>query len=143
MRLGHVVVRILAPRWPGSETSVPLSTEQASAAEWATVALEGTWKLRSLGPLLRATLTVCRGQRGEGASPDPLFLLTVQRSLGFLSLRVQSLLGSSRCWVCYQTWFVVVFCDPVDCSPPGSSVHEMSQARIPEWLAISFSRDSS
>ena len=28
---------------------------------------------------------------------------------------------------------------PVGCSPPGSSVHEISQARILEWLAISFS----
>ena len=32
-------------------------------------------------------------------------------------------------------------CDPIDCSPPGSSVHGISQARILEWLAISFSRD--
>ena len=31
-------------------------------------------------------------------------------------------------------------CDPVDCSPPGSSVHGILQARIPEWVAISFSR---
>ena len=27
-----------------------------------------------------------------------------------------------------------------DCSPPGSSVHGISQARILEWVAISFSR---
>ena len=32
-------------------------------------------------------------------------------------------------------------CDPMDCSPPGSSVHGISQARILEWVAISFSRD--
>ena len=29
-------------------------------------------------------------------------------------------------------------CDPVDCSPPGSSVHGILQARILEWVAISF-----
>ena len=34
-------------------------------------------------------------------------------------------------------------CDPVDCSPPGSSVHEILQARILEWGAILFSRGSS
>ena len=34
-------------------------------------------------------------------------------------------------------------CDPMDCSPPGSSVHEILQARILERVAISFSRDSS
>ena len=31
----------------------------------------------------------------------------------------------------------------MDCSPPGSSVHGISQARILEWVAISFSRGSS
>ena len=31
-------------------------------------------------------------------------------------------------------------CDPVDCSSPGSSVHGILQARILEWVAISFSR---
>ena len=34
-------------------------------------------------------------------------------------------------------------CDPVGCSPPGSSVHGISQARILGWVAISFSRGSS
>ena len=34
-------------------------------------------------------------------------------------------------------------CDPVDCSPPGSSVHGILQARILEWVALSFSRGSS
>ena len=34
-------------------------------------------------------------------------------------------------------------CDPTDGSPPGSSVHWISQARIPEWVAISSSRVSS
>ena len=35
------------------------------------------------------------------------------------------------------------FSDPVDCSPPGSSVHGILQARILEWVAIPFSRGSS
>ena len=34
-------------------------------------------------------------------------------------------------------------CDPTDCSPPGSSFHGISQARILEWVAISSSRGSS
>ena len=34
-------------------------------------------------------------------------------------------------------------CDPVDCSPPGSSIHGILQAGILEWVAISFSRGSS
>ena len=34
-------------------------------------------------------------------------------------------------------------CNPMDCSLPGSSVHGILQARILEWVAISFSRGSS
>ena len=34
-------------------------------------------------------------------------------------------------------------CEPMDCSPPGSSVHGTFQARVLEWVAISFSRGSS
>ena len=34
-------------------------------------------------------------------------------------------------------------CDPMDCSLPGSSVHGIFQARILEWVAISFSRRTS
>ena len=34
-------------------------------------------------------------------------------------------------------------CDPMGCSPPGSSVHGFSQARVLEWVAISSSRGSS
>ena len=33
--------------------------------------------------------------------------------------------------------------DSMDCSPPGSSVHRILQARILEWVAIPFSRGSS
>ena len=36
-----------------------------------------------------------------------------------------------------------ILCDPIDCSPLGSSVHGISQARILEWVGISFSRGSS
>ena len=32
-------------------------------------------------------------------------------------------------------------CDPMDCSLPGPSVHGIFQARILQWVAISFSRD--
>ena len=37
----------------------------------------------------------------------------------------------------------LTLCDPMDCCPPGSSVHGILQARILEWVAISFSRGSS
>ena len=34
-------------------------------------------------------------------------------------------------------------CDPVDCSPPSSSVHGIFQASISDWIAIPFFRESS
>ena len=37
----------------------------------------------------------------------------------------------------------VLPCDPMDCSPPGSSVLGICQVRILEWVTISFSRRSS
>ena len=33
-------------------------------------------------------------------------------------------------------------CDPMDCSPPGSSVHGIFQARVLEWGAIAFSHEN-
>ena len=35
----------------------------------------------------------------------------------------------------------LTLCDPMDCSPPGPSVHGILQARILEWVAISFSSE--
>ena len=37
----------------------------------------------------------------------------------------------------------LTLCDPVDCSLAGFSVHGIFQARVPEWVVISFSRGSS
>ena len=34
----------------------------------------------------------------------------------------------------------LTLCDPMDCSLPGSSVHGILQARILEWVTISFSK---
>ena len=37
----------------------------------------------------------------------------------------------------------LTLCNPMDYSPPGSSIQEILQARILEWVAIPFSRGSS
>ena len=42
--------------------------------------------------------------------------------------------------VCAQTCWAL---DPMNCGLPGSSVHEISQTRVLEWAAVSFSRGSS
>ena len=38
---------------------------------------------------------------------------------------------------------VLTLCNPMDCSPPGSSVHSILQARILEWVAMPSSRGPS
>ena len=46
-------------------------------------------------------------------------------------------------YLCSVTQSYPTLCDPMDCSPPGSSVHGIFQARRQEWVAISSSRGSS
>ena len=48
---------------------------------------------------------------------------------------------SNQIIVVVQSWPALG--DPMDCSPPGSSVRGISPARILEWVVISFSRGSS
>ena len=52
------------------------------------------------------------------------------------------LLYFSRC-LCLVTQLCLILCDPMDCIPPGSSVHGICQARILEWVAMPSSRGSS
>ena len=47
------------------------------------------------------------------------------------------------CLCCLVTQLYSTLWDPRDCDQPGSSVHGISQARILEWVAISFCRGSS
>ena len=53
---------------------------------------------------------------------------------GFLQWKKVEVLVTQSC---------LTLCDPMDCRSPGSSVHGILQARILEWVAISFSRGSS
>ena len=39
------------------------------------------------------------------------------------------------------TQLYLTLCNPIDCSPPGSSVHGILQARLLAWVAIPFSKD--
>ena len=61
------------------------------------------------------------------------------------------MIQQSHCWayiklvcVCVQLLqSCLTLCDPMGCSPPGSSVHGILQARILEWVAMPFSMGSS
>ena len=54
-----------------------------------------------------------------------------------LLLSDQDMEGMHACSVAQSC---LSLCDPIDCSLSGSSVHEIFQAKILEWVAISFSR---
>ena len=43
---------------------------------------------------------------------------------------------------CVQFMYLTL-CDPIDCSPPGSSIHGIFQAKILAWVVISYFRGSS
>ena len=51
--------------------------------------------------------------------------------------------GCVHAWACTVAQSCLILCDLMDCSLPGSSVDGIIQARILEWVAISFSRRSS
>ena len=60
----------------------------------------------------------------------------------------RTVFSNKGCWTTGSGEYEVAqscptLCDPIDCSLPGSSVHGIFQARILEWIAISFSRGSS
>ena len=54
--------------------------------------------------------------------------------------RIKKLKNDVLMYICCYlvTKSCLTLCDPVDCSPPGFSIHGISQARILEWIASSF-----
>ena len=48
--------------------------------------------------------------------------------------------GDSGVEVCMLSQSRPILCGPVDCSPPGSSVRGILQARIVKWVAMPSSR---
>ena len=60
-----------------------------------------------------------------------------------LGLRLGGAAGGSLGCCCLVPQLYPTFGDPMDCRPPGSSVQGISQVRILEWVAISFSSGSS
>ena len=53
--------------------------------------------------------------------------------------RITVMLQHRKCCCCLVAKLCPTLCDPVDYSTPGCSVHRLLQARILEWVAISFS----
>ena len=66
-------------------------------------------------------------------------MLDLSLHWGHYSFRAYDIYG----YCCLVTLSCPTLCHRMDCSLPGSSVHGISQARILQWAAISFSRGSS
>ena len=61
-----------------------------------------------------------------------------------LDSKTPDILNLKRISVCAKSLqLCTALCNPMDCSPSGSSVHGILQARILEWVAIPFSKGSS
>ena len=88
---------------------------------------------------LASSLVLSHTQKNLPRSPFVLISNSMHNliSLPFLSLPDQ-LLGS--CCLVTKS-YPTLLRPPMDCSPQGSSLHGISQARIQEWVAIFFSRD--
>ena len=70
-----------------------------------------------------------------------LFYLFWKTTINNSLLKVCSYYTSLCC--CLVAKSCLTLCNPMDCIPPSSSVHGISQAGILEWVAISFSKGSS
>ena len=106
----------------------PALHQENSPSRWpsSTLALEWAWHVvHYLQPGL-AFLWQCMMQVKEG---EMLSCGNHWDSQGYL-------------WhvLCSDAQSCPTLCKPMDCSPPGSSAHRISQARILEWASISSSR---
>ena len=90
--------------------------------------------------LLQSYLTLCDPHRRQPTRlPRPWDSLGKNTGVGchFL-LQCMKVKSESEVAQSYPT-----LSDAMDCSPPGSSVHEIFQARVLEWVAIAFSGELS
>ena len=104
-------------RFPGSSLYLPLF--------WI------SWATLSEFPIVLVQLSSSGVRQSSLLSPLKLFI--DKELLSFMKVKSESEFDQS-----YPT-----LCDPMDYSLPGSSLHGILQARVLEWIAISFSKGSS
>ena len=124
---------------PGSPTPGIL---QARTLEWVAISFSKAWKwkvkMKSLSrPRLLATpwTTAYQAPPSMGFSRQEYWSgVPLPSPSGGASGNLNEMLVAQSC---------PTLCDPTNCSPSGSSIHGVLQARIVEWIAISFFRGSS
>ena len=74
------------------------------------------------------------------SSPSPPALnLSQHQSLFKVYFFIMSVYMSHAAAAAKSLQLCPTLCDPMDCSPPGPSIHGIFQARVLEWVAIAFS----
>ena len=121
---------VLAWRIPGmgEPGALPSMGSHRVGHDWSDLAAENTYNLNNV-KIIIFLIYVPNVELGDG---------------------LQSLLGNQTSvhinvdsgWWRFSHSVMSDSCDPMDCSLPGSSVHGIFQARILEWVAISFSKRS-
>ena len=80
---------------------------------------------------------------GYECQPLPFWLHITSQTSPHVTASVPKVVKSHNILQLPLSRSVVSDCNPMDCSPPSSSLCEISQARILEWVAISSFRESS
>ena len=116
---------------------------QARMLEWVAILLQGF--------LLQRTFPTQGSNPGLLHCKQVLYYLSHQENpvLWWFELFCTFTALITKFWLKVYTGYALVnescltLCNPMDCSPSGSSVHGIFQARILEWVAIFFYRGSS
>ena len=138
--VGEAGLEMRSPTWPTvmsceeDTDRVILESQPQERSERASLA---TWRL-TLGSIRahgeERRWQEIRGGGGEGAASGD------KNILGSFQEERRKPVPFRCCCLCC---LVAQFCNPMDCSPPGSSIHGIFKARILEWVAISSSKGSS
>ena len=133
-------------RSPGEGNGNPLQyscLENPRTGAWwpAIYGVAQSWtRLRWLRSSLAVWLVTCVGVSLLG------FMLCGTLCASWTQLTISfSMLGKFSTIIikCLVTQSCLTLCEPMDYSPPGSSVHGILQASLLEWVAVPFSRGSS
>ena len=134
--------------------SAVLGILQARTLEWVAISLSNAWKWKVKGKVKSLSRVRLFPTPWTAAHQAPATMGFSRQEYGSgVPLEMSAIKGAGKCgflfWVAVCACILSLLqscptlCDPMDCNLPGSSVHGILQARILEWVAISFSRGSS
>ena len=91
-------------------------------------------------------MPICRCEDKDVRTYDGIYSVITRRPalpIGTIWMKLEGIMLSKVKVKVLVAQSCPTLCDPMNCSPPGSFVHGIFQARILEWVATHFSRGSS